>query len=118
MSAAAFILSKAAQIKSDDLLFTPQEVRRMLTQIADELEPAELVDQQTQRIPLVGNYVAEYLGRLLFRGEQVETDYARCVQVSHLLGDTANRLDTKGDHARADLVRRYAFAVSLAGNAL
>lgn len=118
--AAAFVLERAVKVQSgEQTTYTAEEVRNLLVEISRDLEPGDLVDQQIEgRIPLVGNYVAEYLGRLFFRAERVTTDYGRCVQVAQLLGDVANRIDLKGDHARGDLIREYAFGVSQAGNAL
>lgn len=77
---------------------------------------ARMFDQD--RLPTSGPRLAEALGRALFRAEPVDSDYARCVQVSQLLHDAAHHLDTHGDYARAALVREYAQSVSAAGNAL
>lgn len=70
------------------------------------------------RLPSSGPRLAEAIGRSLFKADRVDSDYARCVQVSQLLGDAAIHLEAHGDLARAQLVREYAASVSAAGNAL
>jgi len=116
---AAFILAAAAKITDLEATWTGDEVRQHLVMLADALDPPDLTDLgMLERIPLTGPHLAEAIGRLLFRAEIPTSDYGRCVQVSQLLGDAANRLDVKGDHMRANMLREYAHAVSLAGGAL
>ena len=116
---AAYLLAAAAAVDVQGLLWTPREVRDNLVHLADQLEPPDLVDLGLRdRIPLTGPHLAEAVGRLLFRAEIPTSDYARCVHVSQLLGDSANRLDAKEDFTRANMLREYAHAVSVAGGAL
>lgn len=116
---AAYLLAAATQVDLEGLIWTPREVRDHLVMLADKLDPPDMVDlQMRERIPLTGPHLAEAIGRLLFRAEIPTTDYARCVQVSQLLGDAANRLDVKEDFTRGNMLREYAHAVSVAGGAL
>lgn len=117
---AAYVLAAAAAIpEGEELLWSNNDMRQYLGKLATDLEPGDLVDQQfVSRIPLTGAHLAEAIGRHLFKAEAVHSDYERCVQVAQLLGDCANRMDLWPDHARADLLRQYAHAVSMGGNAL
>jgi hypothetical protein len=116
---AHYLLAAATQIDLQGLIWTPREVRDHLVMLADKLDPPDMEDLQfRERIPLTGPHLAEAMGRLLFRAEVPTTDYSRCVQVSQMLGDSANRLDVKEDFARANMLREYAHAVSVAGGAL
>jgi hypothetical protein len=117
---AAYVLAAAANIpEGAELLWSNDDVRAYLAKLATDLDPGDVIDQQmVERIPLTGPHLAEAIGRHLFRAEDVDTPYERCVQVAQLLGDCANRLDLRPDHVRADMLREYAHAVSIAGNAL
>lgn len=120
---ASYILAAAAAIPpSDEKLWSPNDLREFLAKLAQDLEPGETIDQQAteraERMPLTGAYLAEALGRQMFRAEAVHTDYERCVLVAQLFGDSANQLDIKQDHARANLLREFAHAVSVAGGGL
>lgn len=119
MSAAYVLAAAAAMPTGDEKSWSNDDVRQYLAQLASGLEPGDVTDQQmVERIPLTGPHLAEAIGRHLFRAEQVSTPFERCIQISQLLGDCANRLDLKPDHARADMLREYAHSVSIAGNAL
>ena len=118
---AAYLLAAAAAIPADDTaLWSASDVRDLLAKLATDLEPPETIETQAaERMPLTGPHLAEAIGRYLFReSPDVVSDYGRCVQVSQMLGNAANHLDVKEDHARADLLREYAHAVSIAGGAL
>lgn len=116
--AAAYLVEVAASLPAGKT-YAAEDVRELLVQLADDLVPPVLDDQQMWRHqPMPSGELARSLGHHFQLVEEVHSDYERCVLVAQFFGTAANRLDAGGRHQRAEVLREFGHAVGQAGRAL